>query len=552
MKLFRPIALVTGALALATALPATAQAADQTLSVTKHGPGTGTVKSSPAGIECGPECQAPFAEGMLVTLAATPGPNTDPTVQWSGCDAVAAGKCEVTMSSARSVSATFNLVKHELKVSTAGPGTGTVKSSPAGINCGATCSAQFSHGEAVILSVTPGPNTDPVPKWTGCGIVTPEGKCEVTMSAAKSVTATFELVKLPLSLSIAGEGAGTVSSSPAGLSCTESCAHSFTLGQLVALTATPDSHSQPALWSGCESIGKKGECLVTMSSAKEVSALFVLKPEWVLYDVGVRIKGTGTGSVVSFPAGIACPGDCEESFLFQTALTLVATPASGSEFDHWSGGSCSGAGACERNVNSNRLINAVFDAVGNRTLTVSKQGTGQGTVQSTNVAGIDCGSVCSAELDAATKVTLKATPAPGSTFAGFSGAGCFGTAACHVTMSEARNVTATFTKPPPGPSELLVAGRARVKAGSALLRLACEGASPCNGSLRLLLKVRNAQGQTKGLVIAQGSYELAPGARQTLSLKLSSRARRLLGGAESLRARVTGTGIDSHAVRLSA
>ncbi|HEY0796835.1 MAG TPA: hypothetical protein VGD64_13770, partial [Acidisarcina sp.] len=43
-----------------------------------------------------------------------------------------------------------------------------------------------------------------------------------------------------------------------------------------------------------------------------------------------------------------------------------------------------------------------------------------------------------------TPVTLSATAATGSTFAGWSGA-CTGTASCQVTMSAAKSVTATFT-----------------------------------------------------------------------------------------------------------
>jgi hypothetical protein len=39
---------------------------------------------------------------------------------------------------------------------------------------------------------------------------------------------------------------------------------------------------------------------------------------------------------------------------------------------------------------------------------------------------------------------LTATPSAGSTFAGWSGAGCSGTGMCVVTMSAAQNVTATF------------------------------------------------------------------------------------------------------------
>ena len=53
-------------------------------------------------------------------------------------------------------------------------------------------------------------------------------------------------------------------------------------------------------------------------------------------------------------------------------------------------------------------------------LTVNNTGSGSGTVTSTP-SGIDCGSTCSAPFDVGTTVTLSATPAPGSRFAGWSG-----------------------------------------------------------------------------------------------------------------------------------
>ncbi len=73
-------------------------------------------------------------------------------------------------------------------------------------------------------------------------------------------------------------------------------------------------------------------------------------------------------------------------------------------------------------------------------LTVTKAGTGTGTVTGT---GINCGSDCTESYASGTNVPLTATPASGSTFAGWSGA-CSGTGACTVTMSAVKSVTATF------------------------------------------------------------------------------------------------------------
>jgi photosystem II stability/assembly factor-like uncharacterized protein len=78
-----------------------------------------------------------------------------------------------------------------------------------------------------------------------------------------------------------------------------------------------------------------------------------------------------------------------------------------------------------------------------RTLTVSKSGSGSGTVTSTP-AGISCGTTCSAGFAEGTIVTLTASPAGGSvSFTGWSGA-CSGTGSCVVTMDAAKSVTATF------------------------------------------------------------------------------------------------------------
>jgi hypothetical protein len=81
------------------------------------------------------------------------------------------------------------------------------------------------------------------------------------------------------------------------------------------------------------------------------------------------------------------------------------------------------------------------------TLSVSKAGSGSGTVTS-SPAGIDCGSTCSHAYTSGTQVTLTASAASGSTFAGWSGGGCSGTDTCQVTVSAATSVTATFNKPP--------------------------------------------------------------------------------------------------------
>ena len=76
------------------------------------------------------------------------------------------------------------------------------------------------------------------------------------------------------------------------------------------------------------------------------------------------------------------------------------------------------------------------------TLSVNK--TGSGTITSSD-GGINCGATCSASYNSGTTVTLTATPAAGSTFAGWSGCDTVLGTTCSVTMSTARAVTASFS-----------------------------------------------------------------------------------------------------------
>src|SRR2546425_1928113 len=100
-----------------------------TLSVVPAGTGTGSVSSSPPGISCGTDCSEPYDRGTVVTLTAAPGSGSTFN-GWGGCDTVSGATCTVTMSAAKSVSATFNPSSQlfTLTVNRAGTGSGTARS----------------------------------------------------------------------------------------------------------------------------------------------------------------------------------------------------------------------------------------------------------------------------------------------------------------------------------------------------------------------------------------------------------------------------------------
>jgi hypothetical protein len=78
----------------------------------------------------------------------------------------------------------------DLTVSRSGTGTGTVTSSPSGINCGGDCAESFVSGTTVVLTATPTGGSSFV-KWTGCNAVNKK-TCTVYMTGDRTVTAEFE------------------------------------------------------------------------------------------------------------------------------------------------------------------------------------------------------------------------------------------------------------------------------------------------------------------------------------------------------------------------
>lgn len=88
-----------------------------------------------------------------------------------------------------------------------------------------------------------------------------------------------------------------------------------------------------------------------------------------------------------------------------------------------------------------------FSTTPTHTLSVGVSGGGSGNVQS-NPAGINCPGIegpCSNQFDEGSNVTLTATPAAGSDFAGWTGCDSTDGTICNVTMNADKSVTASFS-----------------------------------------------------------------------------------------------------------
>jgi hypothetical protein len=129
----------------------------------------------------------------------------------------------------------------------------------------------------------------------------------------------------------------------------------------------------------------------------QISGFSPPSPTPVTFPLTVSLTGTGAGSVTSTPPGISCQSDCTEDYLSGTTVTLTATPDAGSTFSGWSG-ACTGMGSCIVTMDSAKSVTATLEAipVPTFTLTVSKAGTGSGTVTS-NPTGINCGASCTTQ-----------------------------------------------------------------------------------------------------------------------------------------------------------
>jgi len=136
-----------------------------------------------------------------------------------------------------------------LSVTKSGSGSGTVTSTPDGINCGGACSLSVTRGRAVTLTARAAAGSG-FTGWRGACAGTAD--CVVTMSVARAVTATF--AKFRLTVATAGVGAGIVRGP--GLACVRpavvgnECTETYAAGAIVTLTARAAAGSGFTGWGG--------------------------------------------------------------------------------------------------------------------------------------------------------------------------------------------------------------------------------------------------------------------------------------------------------------
>lgn len=406
-----------------------------TLTVATNGTGTGTVTSNPSGINCGAACILTVNSGTVVTLTAAPSPNNTLS-SWNGACPTATPTCAVTVTSDLTVTATFDAssANPNLNLTIDGTGSGNVTCN------GGSCNATYPWGTSVTLSGVPQAGSS-FAGWNG-GNCSGTADCTVILWGDTAITATFNQLPPTAQLTVTktGTGAGTVTSSPAGITCGGTCSATFNGGDVVTLTATASAGSTFVGWSGGGCSGT-GTCEVMLTGDTTVTATFNTVPPMVTLSVTTLTNTGGAGTVTCNGSPCNTPSPNILSYPSGTAVTLIATPDSKSLFNGW-GGACASAGTtttCDLTLTADSAVVATFNRP---TLSVVLAGTG--TVTS-SPSGINCGATCTAPFDKGTSVTLTAT---GANFSGWTGGGCSGTGTCVVSLNGDVTITATFGSGP--------------------------------------------------------------------------------------------------------
>jgi virginiamycin B lyase len=166
---------------------------------------------NPAGITAGPDGALWFTDYYpnhtigRITTSGTVTSYTDPSIRtpiwitagadgalWFTNGVVGGGNSIGRITTSGTVTSYPVTPQNTLTVTKTGTGaaTGTVSSSPAGISCGSTCSAQFTQGSSVTLTATPA-SGEVFTGWTGPCLGMASSTCTFTVNSNTTVGASF-------------------------------------------------------------------------------------------------------------------------------------------------------------------------------------------------------------------------------------------------------------------------------------------------------------------------------------------------------------------------
>jgi len=119
-----------------------------------------------------------------------------------------------------------------------------------------------------------------------------------------------------------------------------------------------DSVAYGPMWSAAADLNADGRLDLALGSQDGENTAILLNDTCCL--VTVARAGSGTGTVSSLPAGVACGASCSRIFDSLTAPELTATPSAGFLFSGWSG-ACTGTATCIVPAGADAAVTATFD-----------------------------------------------------------------------------------------------------------------------------------------------------------------------------------------------
>lgn len=236
---------------------------------------------------------------------------------------------------------------YSMTVSKAGTGTGQITSTDGNINTASGKNSYSSYISGNVASLTALPDAgSSFTSWSGdCSGTNPAYALTITKNSA--CVATFSsspVVNYSMTVSKAGAGSGEIITSDGNINTAlgKNSYGGYVNGNVASLTATPNTGSVFASWSG-DCSGTINTFPLTITKTSACTANFNLSGITTKYTLSVSKAGTGTGNIASMDSNIntATGKNSYSNYVSGTSVTLFATASSDSSFSGWSG-SCSG------------------------------------------------------------------------------------------------------------------------------------------------------------------------------------------------------------------
>ncbi len=446
------------------------------LSVSAAGSGSGAIASDSGGIDCtrasgvtAGTCSASLAGGATVTLTATP-VSGDTFSGWSGACSGMSQTCIVAMAAEKSVTANFYRAFASQAISlgmapTIAAGGKGVLSATASSGLPVVFSS-LATGVCTVSGDTRTGVTDVTGVTAGTCTIAADQPGDSSYSAAPQVVGSFSVSAAPFAryTKIANSGADLpVSAVPGNETSQWACTRDNTTGLIWEIKTVDgglrdtnkvytnyDTHY--SIQSGIDTASNSIGLLNAVNAAALCGSAAWRMPS--LGELATLKNGDYASVSLNTPAidPTYFPNTQATSYWTNTPITYALSNAWAADFG-WSylidGGGRRYYRYPVRLVRAGQSYYTVSLPV---SLSVSAAGSGSGAIAS-DLGSINCTSTdgiasgtCSTSLAGGATVTLTATPASGSTFAGWSGACNGANQICTVVMAAAKSVTASFNR----------------------------------------------------------------------------------------------------------